>query len=149
MTFCEISEEKGVIILQKLYLDFATGATSCPEGIWGNRYLSHEPSKRQKKEKINRGLGLPLSALASALTSDSHLARIWQRKKLLQKSNPLMLLNGERKINLLEFLPRPRAFHATSGRRARLPTTPSIPEQILRHGRRSLHRRDGLLERCR
>ena len=124
-------------------MDSTTRATGCPEGIWGNWYLSHEPSKRQKKqEKINRGLPAP----ASAPTSDPHLARIWQRKKLRQKSNALMLLNGERRINLLEFLPRPRAFRATGGRRARLPTAPSVPEQMLQHGRRSLHRRDGLLE---
>ena len=32
--------------------DSATGATGCPEGIWGNRYISHRhPKTRKSKEK--------------------------------------------------------------------------------------------------
>ena len=37
-----------------------TGATGCPEGIWGNRYISHRPSKyAKKKEKEIEALASP------------------------------------------------------------------------------------------
>ena len=41
----------------KKTMDSTTRATGCPEGIWGNRYLSHEPSKHRKKKKKSRPLG--------------------------------------------------------------------------------------------
>ena len=50
-----------------LYLkDYATGATGCPEGIWGNRHISHRPFKNEKKKKEKE-----IEALASATSSTS------------------------------------------------------------------------------